>query len=255
MVRTFGTAITKQYISGVYAESRHARRLAVAGGGRRELSWPTARAGGSGGRIVRWRPDWRSYTGGVGSLSSGLAQLNGGAASLGQLSSGVASYTGGVSQLSAALSARGARRESDRPAQIRALTAQLAAAGEPARSAPSSQTTPPARRHPVGHLAERGGRQKLAAAGPALVSGAQPRRAAPASSPRAPPPGRRAAAAVPRRSPSSDAATAHEVGSRRVQPGRPDGLDGARISQLAQAVGDLLPARSDSGSARSRCSW
>lgn len=167
MVRTFGTAITKQYISGVYASlGTLGASLSQAADGANSLASGASQTSAGASSLAS---GLSSYTGGVGSLSSGLSQLNSGAASLDQLSAGVASYTGGVSQLSAALSAAVAAGDS---AQIQALTAQLAAtAGQ--GSALSSQTAAGIDGIQSGIAQSAAGAQKLAASGPSLVSGAR----------------------------------------------------------------------------------
>lgn len=112
MVSAFGTAITEQYISGMYASvGTLGGSLATAADGASGIA--TAASGLSGGLgtlsggVASSADGARSlatgiarYTGGVDSLSAGLHSLDSGAASLGQLSSGVAAYTGSVSQLS-----------------------------------------------------------------------------------------------------------------------------------------------------------
>jgi len=167
MVRTFGTAITKQYISGVYASlGTLGASLSQAAAGANSLA---SGAGQTSAGASSLASGLSSYSGGVTSLSSGLSRLNGGAASLDQLSSGVASYTGGVSQLSAALSAAVAANDT---AQIQALTAQLAAtAGQ--GSALSAQTAAGIDGIQSGIAQSAAGATKLAGAGPSLVSGAR----------------------------------------------------------------------------------
>jgi putative membrane protein len=166
MVRTFGSAITQQYISGVYASlGTLGASLSQAADGATTLASGASQTSAGASSLAS---GLTSYTGGVTSLSSGLAQLNGGAASLDQLSSGVTSYTGGVSQLSAALSAAVAANDT---AQIQSLTAQLAAvAGQ--GSALSSQTASGIDGIQSGIAQSAAGAKKLAGAGPSLVSGA-----------------------------------------------------------------------------------
>lgn len=166
MVRTFGSAITKQYISGVYANlGTLSASLSQAADGATSLASGASRTSTGASSLAS---GLTSYSGGVGSLSSGLAQLNSGAASLDQLSSGVASYTGGISQLSAALSAAVAAGDT---AQVQALTAQLAAMANQGSSL-SSQTTSGIDGIQSGIAQSAAGAKKLADAGPALVSGA-----------------------------------------------------------------------------------
>ena len=144
----------------------HARRLAVAGGGRGDLPRLRRESDLSGRVVADLRPEELHRR--RRSLSSGLAQLNSGAASLDQLSSGVASYTGGVSQLSSALTAAVAANDT---AQIQSLTAQLAAvAGQ--GSSLSSQTTSGLAGIQSGIAQSAAGAKKLAGAGSSLVSGA-----------------------------------------------------------------------------------
>ena len=166
MVRTFGSAITKQYISGVYASlGTLGASLSQAADGASSLASGASQTSAGASSLAS---GLATYTGGVSSLSSGLSQLSSGAASLDQLSSGVSSYTGGVSQLSAALSAAVAANDT---AQIQTLTAQLAAvAGQ--GSTLSAQTASGIDGIQSGIAQSAAGAKKLAAAGPSLVSGA-----------------------------------------------------------------------------------
>ena len=167
MARTFGAAITKQYISGVYASlGTLGASLSQAADGANSLASGASQTSAGASSLAS---GLGSYTAGVTSLSSGLAQLNGGASSLGQLTSGVASYTGGVSQLSAALSAAVAANDT---AQIQALTAQLAGLASQG-STLSSQTAAGIGGIQSGISQSAAGAKKLAGAGPALVSGAK----------------------------------------------------------------------------------
>lgn len=167
MVRTFGTAVTKQYISGVYTSlGTLGASLSQAADGARTLASGASQTSSGASSLAS---GLSSYTSGVSSLSSGLSQLSGSAASLDQLSSGVASYTGGVSQLSAALSAAVAANDT---AQIQALTAQLAGlAGQGGTL--RSQTTAGIAGITSGIAQSAAGAGKLAASGPSLVSGAR----------------------------------------------------------------------------------
>jgi putative membrane protein len=167
MVRTFGSAITKQYISGVYATlGTLGSSLSQAADGATQLADGASQTSSGASSLAS---GLSSYTKGVSSLSSGLAQLNSGASSLSQLSSGVSSYTGGVSQLSAALTAAVAANDT---AQIQALTAQLAAtAGQ--GSTLSSQTASGVSGIQSGIAQSASGAKQLAANGSSLVSGAQ----------------------------------------------------------------------------------
>jgi putative membrane protein len=166
MARTFGSAITKQYISGVYASlGTLGASLSQAADGASSLASGASQTSAGASSLAS---GLTSYTGGVTSLSSGLSQLSGGAAALDQLSSGVASYTGGVSQLSAALSAAVAANDT---AQIQSLSAQLAGlAGQ--GSTLSAQTAGGIGGIQSAIAQSAAGAKKLAAAGPALVSGA-----------------------------------------------------------------------------------
>jgi putative membrane protein len=166
MVRSFGSAITKQYISGVYASlGTLGASLSQAADGANALASGASRTSAGASSLAS---GLTGYTGGVSSLSSGLTRLNSGAGSLDQLSSGVATYTGGVSQLSAALSAAVAANDTG---QIQSLTAQLAAvAGQ--GSALSAQAASGIDGIQSGIAQSAAGAKKLAAAGPSLVSGA-----------------------------------------------------------------------------------
>ena len=174
MVRTFGSAITKQYISGVYASlGTLGASLSQAADGATQLA---SGAGSTASGASSLAGGLKSYTSGVSSLSTGLTRLGTGAAALGGLSAGVSSYTGGVSQLSAALTTATAALAADPSsssalAQVQALTAQLAqtAAGG---SALSAQTTSGLDGIRSGIAQSAAGAKKLASNGPALVSGA-----------------------------------------------------------------------------------
>ena len=175
LVRTFGSAITKQYISGVYASlGTLGSSLSQAADGATQLSTGAASAASGAGSLAS---GVQSYTDGVTALSSGLSKLNSGASSLTQLSSGVSSYTGGVSQLSAGLTAATAALAADPTnaglmAQVQGLTAQLAQAAA-GGSTLSSQTTSGLAGIQSGISQSSAGAKKLAANGPALASGAQ----------------------------------------------------------------------------------
>ena len=167
MVRTFGSAITKQYISGVYATlGTLGASLSQAADGADALASGASQTSAGASSLSS---GLAGYTGGVSSLSAGLTRLSSGAASLDQLSSGVASYTGGVSQLSAALSAAVAANDT---AQIQALSAQLAALASQGSSL-SSQTSSGIDGIQAGISQSAAGAGKLAASGPSLVSGAK----------------------------------------------------------------------------------
>jgi putative membrane protein len=107
MVRTFGSAITEQYISGIYASfGKLSEAMTNATDGAGQLA---DGAGDAASGAKDLSSGLASYTGGVSQLSGGLAQLKAGAAGLdtgkNNLSSSVKSYTSGVSQLSAGIAA------------------------------------------------------------------------------------------------------------------------------------------------------
>jgi len=167
MVRTFGSAITKQYISGVYASlGTLGASLSQAADGANSLASGASQTSAGASSLAS---GLTSYTGGVTSLSSGLSQLSSGASSLGQLSSGVASYTGGVSQLSAALSAAVAANDT---VQIQAISGQLAALTSQG-GALSSQTAGGISGIQSGIAQSAAGAKKLSGAGPSLAAGAR----------------------------------------------------------------------------------
>ena len=175
MVRTFGSAITKQYISGVYASlGTLGASLSKAADGANGLASGAASVSSGASSLSS---GLSSYTAGVSALSSGLTKLSGGATSLDQLSSGVASYTGGVSQLSSALTAATsalAKSPNDAAlmAQVQGITAQLAStAGQ--GSTLSSSTASGISGIQSGIAQSASGAKTLAASGPALVGGAQ----------------------------------------------------------------------------------
>jgi putative membrane protein len=115
MATTFGTAITAQYIEGVYSSigalgtslgDAATGAESLSGGASDLSSGLTELAGG----VASARNGANSfaagvsdYTKGVDGLSSGLAQLNASAAGLSSLSSGVTNFTGAVSTLAAQL--------------------------------------------------------------------------------------------------------------------------------------------------------
>jgi len=119
MVSTFGTAITEQYISGIYASvGQLGSAITQAADGAAGLSTGVS-----------------AYTSGVDRLSSGLSQLNGGAAKLDGVSSGVSQFTGGVAQLAQALAAANAQLQANpgdptAVATVAAISAQLTAAAQ-----------------------------------------------------------------------------------------------------------------------------
>lgn len=98
MVRTFGSELTEQYISGIYAQfGTVGGAFTQAADGAAQLSDGAAQAASG---AAQYADGVAAYTGGVSSLSRGLGQLNTGAAGLDEISSNVAKYTGGVSYLS-----------------------------------------------------------------------------------------------------------------------------------------------------------
>jgi len=104
MVRTFGSELTKQYISGIYTQfGSVGEAFTQAADGAGQLSDGAAQAADG---AARYADGVAAYTGGVGSLASGLGELDAGAAGLDKLSSNVAAYTDGVSQLSAGIAAQ-----------------------------------------------------------------------------------------------------------------------------------------------------
>lgn len=101
MVRTFGSELTEQYISGIYAQfGTVGGAFTQAADGATQLSDGAAQAASG---SAQFADGVAQYTGGVSSLSKGLGQLNTGAAQLDAISSNVAQYTAGVSQLSAGI--------------------------------------------------------------------------------------------------------------------------------------------------------
>jgi putative membrane protein len=174
LVRSFGSAITKQYISGVYASlGTLGASLSKAADGATQLADGASQTASG---ASTFTTGLQGYTSGVSSLSSGLSKLNSGASSLSQLSSGVSAYTSGVSQLSAGLTSAAAALTPDPSdpavAQVQALAAQLAqtAAGG---SALSAQTESGLSGIQSGISQSASGAKTLAANGPSLVSGAQ----------------------------------------------------------------------------------
>jgi putative membrane protein len=104
MVRTFGSELTEQYISGIYAQfGTVGGAFTQAADGAAQLSDGAAQAASG---ASQYAGGVAQYTSGVSSLSRGLGQLNSGAAQLDAISANVAQYTGGVAQLSAGISAQ-----------------------------------------------------------------------------------------------------------------------------------------------------
>jgi putative membrane protein len=230
MVRTFGSAITKQYISGVYASlGTLGASLSQAADGATSLASGASQSSAGASSLAS---GLSSYTRGVSSLSSGLSQLDSGAAALDQLGSGIASYTGGLSQVSAALSAAVAANDT---VQIQALTAQLAVvAGQ--GSALSSQARSGIDGIQSGIAQSAAGAKKLASAGPSLVSGA--RALASGTDQLASGAGSLASGLSEgaAQMPSADTATAAESADVASDPVALSVSTAHRISQLAQAV-------------------
>lgn len=145
MATTFGTAITAQYIQGMYSSigqlgtslgdaATGAKSLS---GGASELSSGLSSLAGGVASAHTGATDFaagvREYTHGVDSLSSGLAQLNGNTAGLGGISAGVSDFTGSVSALAAQLAAANATLQANPQdaaalATVNALSAQLSGA-------------------------------------------------------------------------------------------------------------------------------
>ncbi|MBW4032034.1 MAG: ABC transporter permease [Acidobacteria bacterium] len=175
MVRTFGSAITKQYISGVYASlGTLGASLSKAADGANGLASGAASLSSGASSLSS---GLSSYTSGVSTLSSGLTKLSGGAASLDQLSSGVASYTGGVSQLSTALTAATAAlaaspNDAALMARVQGIAAQLASTASQG-STLSSSTASGISGIQSGIAQSASGAKTLAASGPSLLGGAQ----------------------------------------------------------------------------------
>jgi putative membrane protein len=142
MANTFGTAVTAQYIEGVYSSiGQLGTSLGDAAGGAKALSGGasdlssglSALAGGAAsahGGAQEFAAGVSAYTKGVDGLSAGLSQLSAGAAGLSGVGTGVANYTGSVTALAARLAAANADLQADPAdpvalAEVDALTAQL----------------------------------------------------------------------------------------------------------------------------------
>ncbi|MCS0500269.1 YhgE/Pip family protein [Protaetiibacter mangrovi] len=179
MVRTFGSKLTEQYISGMYTQfGTIGEAFTQSADGASQLSDGAAQAATG---AQQFADGVDQYTDGVSALSSGLGQLNAGAGQLDQLSAGVAQYTGGVSQLSAAIAAQTAIiadpaadpvAKATATATLQALSQQLAqtAAGG---SQLSSGVTSGIDGIQSGISQSASGAAKLAANGGSLDSGAQ----------------------------------------------------------------------------------
>jgi putative membrane protein len=145
MANAFGTAITEQFISGIYSglgELGSSLGEAADGAGQlsdgasglssglSDLSSGVAAAQSGAGSYAA---GIGRYTAGVDSLSDGLAQFNREAKGLSALSSGVSRYAGGISQLAAALAEANAALAVDPTdpvalGTVNALSIQLTAA-------------------------------------------------------------------------------------------------------------------------------
>jgi len=145
MANAFGTAITAQYLEGIYSSfGELGESLGEAATGAESLSGGVADlnsgleelAGGvasahSG--ASDFAGGVRSYTQGVDGLSSGLSQLNNSASGLAGISAGVTNFTGSVSALAAQLAAANVDLQANPNdpvalATVNAVTAQLSAA-------------------------------------------------------------------------------------------------------------------------------
>ena len=147
LTSAFGTEITTQYLSGVYASiGTLGDALGTAATGATDLASGATDLGTGLGSLATGAAAAQSgaaslssgiasYTGGVTSLSGGLGQLSSGAGALSGISSGVGSYTGGVSQLAAGIAQATAALDNPDPvvagtarATLEALSAQLSGA-------------------------------------------------------------------------------------------------------------------------------
>lgn len=145
MANAFGTAITTQYIEGLYSNigqlgaalGEAADGAQSLSGGATELHSGLTKLTGGVASARNGATDFasgvRTYTQGVDGLSSGLAQLNSSASGLTGISTGVTNYTGGVSAIAAQLAAANSNLQanSNDPvalATVNALSAQLSAA-------------------------------------------------------------------------------------------------------------------------------
>lgn len=189
MAATFGTALTEQYISGMYSsigELGGSLNAAAEGAGSlsegatqlkdglSELSGgvATARNGAS-----SFSSAIAQYTGGVDSLSSGLGQLRNNATGLTGVSNGVAQFTGSVAALSQALAGANAALQADPTdpmvlAQVNAISGQLAAAAAGGAQL-DAQTSGAMTGIQYGISQSASGAAQLAAGSPALRDGAQ----------------------------------------------------------------------------------
>lgn len=145
MANTFGTAITEQYLQGLYASmGKLGSSLGDAADGAHSLSGGAAElhdgltqlAGGVASArngAADFAGGVSTYTEGVDGLSAGLSELNANASYLTGINSGVAGFTGGISNISAQLATANAQLQSDPSnpvylATVDALVDQLAMA-------------------------------------------------------------------------------------------------------------------------------
>lgn len=174
MVRSFGSAITENYISGIYASfGQLSEAMTQAADGAGQLaSGATSAASGA----TQLTSGLSQYTGGVSQLASGLKQLDTGAAGLDKLSSGVKSYASGVSQLSAGIAQATAALTAN-PSDAAALAQLQYLSGQLTQAAAGGSTLATQTRTAIdgvqsGISQSASGASQLAANGPALVSGA-----------------------------------------------------------------------------------
>jgi len=118
MVRTFGSELTKQYISGIYAQfGTVGGAFTQAADGATQLSDGAAQAASGSAQYAdgvaaaasgakRYAGGVDDYVGGVASLADGLTTMKQQTGSLGELGSGVKAYTDGVSKLSGLIAAQ-----------------------------------------------------------------------------------------------------------------------------------------------------
>ncbi|MCU1558588.1 MAG: YhgE/Pip protein [Microbacteriaceae bacterium] len=143
MVNTFGTTITEQYISGIYASvgqlgsslSTAASGADGLAGGATNLSGGlttlSSGAASASSGAASLSAGVTKYTGGVDALSGGLSTLTGAAANLSPLSQGVAGYAAGIADLSSQLAAANTDLQngvSGAAARIATISGELTAA-------------------------------------------------------------------------------------------------------------------------------
>jgi len=175
MVRTFGSELTKQYISGIYAQfGSVGEAFTQAADGAAQLSDGAAQAASG---SAQYADGVAQYTGGVSSLSKGLGQLKSQTSQLGALGTGVANYTSGVSQISAGLDPLVAAMLADPnvPAAYKQslgeLNGGLKAVAAQGSSLAAGASGLGALSSGIAQTAD--GASKLAANGPTIASGAQ----------------------------------------------------------------------------------